>query len=85
LAEENMWHSLKIKETFDKLSTNTSGLSTVEAEKRLSVYGANELTSEKPITNLALLVGQFKNPLVGVLVVAALICFCFWVNSSTRS
>jgi len=73
LAQENVWHALHTKEIFEKLDTIERGLTTAEAEKRLSEYGANELEEEKRITKLALLVHQLKNPLVAVLVAAALI------------
>jgi P-type Ca2+ transporter type 2C len=50
-------------------------LTAAEAEKRLQTFGANELAEEKKTVKLALLVGQLKSPLVGVLVAAALISF----------
>ncbi len=75
MSRENIWHALPIEEVFKKLETNARGLTTAEAEKRLNKYGPNELGEEKRITKLALLVHQLKNPLVGVLSVAALISF----------
>ena len=73
LAQENIWHGLHIDEIFKKLETGLRGLTTAEAEKRLDKYGSNELEEERRTTKLALLVDQLKNPLVGVLVAAALI------------
>lgn len=75
LTQENAWHDLEIEETFQKLETSKRGLTTVEASRRLQSYGANELDEEKKSVKLALLLGQLKSPLVGVLLAAALISF----------
>ncbi|MFP3984402.1 MAG: cation-translocating P-type ATPase [Candidatus Bathyarchaeia archaeon] len=75
LAQKNVWHALEIDEILKELETSERGLTSAEAEKRLAKYGANELAEEKRITKLALLLSQLKNPLVGVLVAAALISF----------
>jgi len=75
LEQENIWHALSVEEIFKNLETSVRGLTTAEAEKRLTEYGPNELEEEKRITKLALLFHQLKNPLVGVLFAAALISF----------
>jgi Ca2+-transporting ATPase len=54
------WHSLKIEEILDLLSTSLSGLSSKEAEERLKKYGANILPEEKKST-LDIFLKQFKN------------------------
>lgn len=75
MAQENIWHALRIEEIFKKLETSVRGLTAAKAEKRLSEYGPNELEEEKRITKLALLIHQLKNPLLVVLFAAALISF----------
>ena len=40
-------HSLRVQEVFDSLETSASGLSTAEAESRLSLYGNNILSQQK--------------------------------------
>ena len=75
MTQENIWHALSVEEIFKNLKTGVRGLTTAEAEKRLTEYGPNELEEEKRITILSLLVHQLKNPLVGVLFAAALISF----------
>lgn len=75
MAQENIWHILSAEEIFKQLNTSERGLTTAEVEKRLQIYGANELEEEKKTLKLALLMRQLKSPLVGVLVVAALISF----------
>jgi len=54
------WHSLKIEEILDLLSTSLSGLSSKEAKERLKKYGANILPEEKKST-LDIFLKQFKN------------------------
>ncbi|OGF50679.1 MAG: calcium-translocating P-type ATPase, SERCA-type [Candidatus Firestonebacteria bacterium RIFOXYA2_FULL_40_8] len=49
------------------------GLTLSEAEKRLEKYGKNELTGKKGINPLTVLLGQFNNILVWILIGAALI------------
>lgn len=75
LVKENGWHASRIEEAFRTFETSERGLTNAEAEKRLFEYGVNELEEEKRISKFALLVSQLKNPLVGVLVAAALISF----------
>ncbi len=73
MAPEDSWHELEIEVAFQKIETSKRGLTTVEAARRLQTYGANELEEEKKSVKLALLLGQLKSPLVGVLLAAALI------------
>lgn len=44
-----------------------------EAEKRLSIYGKNELEEKKPPSVLQRLIGQFMDPLIYVLLAAGVI------------
>ncbi|APV44979.1 Ca2+-transporting ATPase [Dehalogenimonas formicexedens] len=70
---ESNWHSLPPDEVLKKLDTASSGLSRVEAKKRLEQYGPNAL-AEKPGKPLWLVfLSQFANPLVYVLFAAAAI------------
>ncbi len=64
------WHSLKVEEVLERLRTKPEGLSEEEARRRLEVYGPNELEREEGRPPLAILVGQFKNPLVALLMAA---------------
>lgn len=73
MTQENSWHSETIQEVFKKLSTRENGLLNSEVEQRIAVYGSNDIREEKKATKLALLLSQLKNPLVGVLIAAALI------------
>ncbi|MBI5221560.1 MAG: HAD-IC family P-type ATPase, partial [Candidatus Magasanikbacteria bacterium] len=65
------WHTLTVTATVDKIQTNTTtGLSSAEAANRLKQYDYNELSAGKKISPLKLFSGQFKNPLIVILLVA---------------
>lgn len=55
------------------LNTPGTGLSSEEAENRLKKYGKNELKEEEKISVVKLLLSQFKNLLIIILIVAALV------------
>lgn len=68
------WHAVELDSLLDQLETKTEyGLSQREAEKRLVTYGYNELEKAKKRHPFFLLLDQFKNPLVIILLVALLI------------
>jgi Ca2+-transporting ATPase len=73
LSKEISWHSLTIEETFEELTTSEDGLTYPEVNQRRTKYGTNELIEEEKTTKLSLLFNQLKNPLIGVLIIAALI------------
>ncbi len=69
------FHNLSIKETYKKFNTSSHGLTENEAKKRLGKFGVNKLPEEKRLTRLEIFIDQLKNPLVYVLLIAALISF----------
>ena len=72
--DERAWHALSVAEASSALEADpTRGLAPDEAARRLASVGANEL-EEKPRPGfLALLLEQFKNFLVIILIVAAVV------------
>ncbi|MGZ3496334.1 MAG: magnesium-translocating P-type ATPase [Vulcanimicrobiaceae bacterium] len=58
-------------EVFERLGTSASGLPGDEAEKRLTIYGANTL-GEHRVRFIPVLMRQLRNPLLVLLVVTAL-------------
>ena len=64
------WHSQSIDEAIRKLDSNADGLTVKEAQKRLSIYGPNELKKEKKKSPLKLLLRQFTNVLMIILLIA---------------
>ncbi|RLE77565.1 MAG: ATPase [Thermoprotei archaeon] len=67
------WHALNITEVLEKLKSGVKGLSAEEAAKRLLEYGPNELRKEKGRTKIEIFIGQFKNILVIILILASIL------------
>ncbi|MFO8066449.1 MAG: HAD-IC family P-type ATPase, partial [Bacteroidales bacterium] len=66
------WHSITKEETEKKFNTSEDGLSRDEAVKRLTKYGENTLPVKKPPTLLQIILHQIINPLIIILIVAAI-------------
>jgi magnesium-transporting ATPase (P-type) len=68
------WYQLSVEHVFEALKAGDTGLASNEAKARLEKYGYNELKIKKrgPFTRFLL---QFYNPLLFILMVAAVICF----------
>jgi P-type Ca2+ transporter type 2C len=69
------WHSMEAAQVLKELDTDlASGLSDGEARKRLQRHGYNELVKkERRISPVAIFMDQFKNILIAILVVAAVL------------
>lgn len=65
------WHSRELGEVYQRLDTSEEGLSDAEAEKRLQKNGYNELRAKPPKTILQMLWTQISDPMVLILVGAA--------------
>ncbi len=70
-AEELL--SLPVENILLRLQASPSGLSSEEAVRRLEVYGPNELARRKKRSGIFEFLMNFKNPLVIILFIAALI------------
>lgn len=69
-----IWHSENLKSIIQALSTNPqTGLNEEEAKLRLEEFGENALKKKKKITLLKRFFYQFKNVMVIILLVAALL------------
>ncbi len=69
------WHSLKLKEVFDRLGTNQAGLTQKEVEGRVLEYGTNEIQVGKKTSPLRIFAEQFKSFLVIILIMAAVVSY----------
>ena len=70
------WHHLPPEEVATLLESDpTRGLDTFELEHRHGHFGPNRLTTKKGKSPLALFLLQFHQPLVYILLAAALITF----------
>lgn len=67
------WHRLSTHETFEKLGTGTQGLSTAAAEEKMLQFGPNELEAGKKKSIGSILLAQFKDVMILILLGAAII------------
>ncbi len=68
------WHAKQLQETVSILQTQLEqGLSTGEAKTRLEKFGLNELKGKPPATFLQRLLAQFKDFLIIILLIAAVV------------
>ncbi len=62
-------------EVLAQLETRSDGLTSSEATERLSRFGANRLKPKKNSQSLAILIGQFKSPIIIILLCATILSF----------
>lgn len=74
-APEHCWHAYAVEEVFALLGSAPDGLSSNEARKRLEQYGPNELQAARRISPWEILLEQFKNVLIIILLIATAISF----------
>ena len=67
------WHTLETDAVFALLGTGAEGLSSSQAGARLEQYGPNELQAVQRISPWKVFLQQFKNVLIVILLVAALL------------
>ena len=67
------WHTMTVPESLAALETTTHGLTAEEAAARLERFGPNEIEAERIVSPWEILWAQIKNPLVVVLLAAALV------------
>lgn len=62
--------SISVAELLNSLHATEGGLTTNEARKRLTTYGANRLKPQKRSDAFSLLVAQFNSPIILILLFA---------------
>ena len=67
------WYSLDFTEVSKQLDASEHGLSDAEAAARLTEYGPNKLPQKPPTPLWAIVVRQFRSPLIYVLALAAIV------------
>ena len=67
--------SLSVTEMLQKLEAKKEGLTSVEAQKRLTLYGSNLLKPRKRTDVFTLLISQFKSPIILILFFATGLSF----------
>lgn len=73
--QTQVWHTLTVEATIQNLRSSPEGLSNDEAAKRLAEYGPNELKATGSISPWKILLDQFKNVLIIILLIATAISF----------
>jgi Ca2+-transporting ATPase len=75
LVLTHLWHAVPAPDAFDLLRSRPDGLTVSEARKRLERYGPNELQEARRISPWQILLEQFKNVLIIILLIATVISF----------
>lgn len=65
--------NLELGDLYTRLEASSNGLGTAEATKRSRVFGYNQIAKAKKINPFIQFLSYFKNPLILILIVAALI------------
>ena len=68
-----VWHVLPLDAVFGHLESTPSGLSGAEASRRLATHGPNELQGVRRVSPWTLLLAQFKNVLIIILLIATVL------------
>jgi Ca2+-transporting ATPase len=75
------WHSMEVTAVRVALGAGDDGLSAEEAEARMLAVGANELAQTPPESRAKMLLSEFTNPLILILLAAAsLLLFVSFVS-----
>ena len=72
-SPEAAWHALAGREALGRLDSDADGLAVDEVEKRQVFWGKNALPEEDRAGAVRIFVRQFKDPLVYILLVAAVV------------
>jgi Ca2+-transporting ATPase len=70
---QQVWYAMQAAEALKALETTPEGLSRTEAARRLEKYGPNLLKEEEKISPWEIFIGQFKNFLILLLLVATVL------------
>jgi Ca2+-transporting ATPase len=73
MAQNRPWHTLTREATFELLNSNQNVLTEAEAARRLAETGPNEIQAAKRISAWEILLEQFKNVLILILLAATAI------------
>ncbi|MCS7030884.1 MAG: cation-transporting P-type ATPase [Gloeomargarita sp. SKYG116] len=79
------WHTLSIPDTLTYLKTSPDGLAPAEAQQRLAQYGPNELEETHARSRWDILLDQFKNVMLLLLIAVAILSGVLDVLESLQS
>jgi Ca2+-transporting ATPase len=69
-GDKATWHSLAVADVLRELSSSVNGLSEKTASERLAPFGPNELQAGQKVSAWQVLISQFKNILLLILIIA---------------
>jgi magnesium-transporting ATPase (P-type) len=69
-AHDTAWHTVDIAAAAELLESSADGLSSQDAKARLQRYGPNEIEVEREVPWWSLLIHQFRDPLIYILLIA---------------
>ncbi len=73
MEQNNFWHTKTIEQAFESLNSHPTGISQTESADRAVTYGPNEIQAARRISAWNILVEQFKNVLILILLGATAI------------
>ena len=73
MSHPKPWHVLDVEEAAAQIGSTPGGLTSAEAAQRLAQYGPNELQAAHRVSPWAILLEQFKNVLVIILLIATVL------------
>ncbi|QIH40223.1 HAD-IC family P-type ATPase [Flavobacterium sp. Sr18] len=73
ILQNNEWHSVSYNDVLESLNASSEGISTTDAEKRMKIAGSNILYRQTRESAFKILLRQFMNPLIYVLLAATIL------------
>ena len=73
MEQNNFWHTFTIEQSFEKLNSKSTGIDPKEADIRAAKYGPNEIQAAQHVSAWNILIEQFKNVLILILLGATAI------------
>lgn len=67
------YHTHSISSIFEQLDTSKAGLSSKDADERISRYGPNTIPESKTYSIFSIFIDQFKSPIIYILLIAAMV------------
>ena len=73
MEQNQFWHTKTVEQAFEALDSQPGGISQAAAAERLSTYGPNEIQAAQQISAWHILIEQFKNVLILILLGATVL------------
>ncbi|MBS4030540.1 MAG: HAD-IC family P-type ATPase [Clostridiales bacterium] len=71
--QEPLWYQLEIKQAFEELNSSPDGLTQSQVTEKLESVGPNEIEDIDKISLWQVILDQFKDPLIYILLIAAVV------------